>query len=68
MSMRFNADEVLQIAIDIERNGAAFYRRAAQTEQFALSRAALLELAAMEDEHEKRFVEMRQGLTEAERM
>ncbi len=67
MSIRFNSDEMLQIAIDIERNGAAFYRQAAGMEQIALSKAMLLELAAMEEDHEKRFAEMRERLTEAER-
>ncbi len=30
MPQRFNADEIFEIAEQIERNGAAFYRRAAE--------------------------------------
>ena len=67
MSIRLNADEVLEMALDIERSGAAFYKRAADLQESAHIRATLLELAAMEEDHERRFVEMRQGLTEAER-
>jgi rubrerythrin len=62
----FNADEILQMAEQIERNGARFYRRAAA----GVSKAAgkiLLDLADRELEHEKTFAGMRAGLTEAER-
>jgi len=67
MSMGFNADEVLEMALEIERNGADFYKRAAELEQSKPARAALLELAAMEEDHERTFAEMRAGLTEEER-
>lgn len=67
MSLRFNADEILEIAIDIERNGAAFYQQAASLQQAASARAMLLELAAMEADHEQTFAHMKAGLTEAER-
>jgi rubrerythrin len=67
MSMGFNADEVLEMALEIERNGADFYKRAAELGQMSKARAALLELAAMEEDHERTFAEMRAGLTEEER-
>jgi rubrerythrin len=67
MRVRFNVDEVLEIAQQIERNGADFYRRAAELQQDASARAMLQELAAMEEEHEKTFSEMRAGLTDDER-
>jgi rubrerythrin len=67
MKVRFNVDEVLEIAQQIERNGADFYRRAAELQQDASARAMLQELAAMEEEHEKTFSEMRAGLTDDER-
>jgi len=67
MSMRFTADEVFEMALQIERNGAAFYERAAELEQDAHARNTLLELAAMEEEHEQSFTEMRAELTEQER-
>ena len=60
--MKFNVDEVFEIALQIERNGQKFYRRAAE---FApASTARFFEgLAAMEDDHEQTFSEMRQKLT-----
>jgi rubrerythrin len=65
--MRFNADDVLEMALEIERNGAAFYTRAADLVQEVGARDTLLELAAMERDHEKTFGGMRQGLTAEER-
>jgi rubrerythrin len=66
MGMPFNADEVFEMAEQIERNGARFYRAAA--EKFPEVNQLLLELAAMEDKHEKTFAAMRAELsgTEAE--
>jgi rubrerythrin len=66
MGMPFNADEVFEMAEQIERNGARFYRAAA--EKFSEVGQLLLELAAMEDQHEKTFKGMREELsgTEAE--
>jgi rubrerythrin len=67
MSLRFNADEILEVALDIERNGAAFYREAATLQQAESAKAMLLELAAMEEDHEQTFKQMREGLTQTER-
>ncbi len=66
MGMPFNADEVFEMAEQIERNGARFYRAAA--EKFPEVSQLLLELAVMEDNHEKTFAAMRTELsgTEAE--
>ncbi|MBN1806771.1 MAG: ferritin family protein [Sedimentisphaerales bacterium] len=66
MGMPFTADEVFEMAEQIERNGAKFYRAAA--EKFPTVSQLLLELAAMEDNHEKTFIAMRSELsgTEAE--
>jgi len=61
MGMPFNADEVFEMAEQIERNGAKFYRAAA--EKFPAVREILLGLAAMEDEHEKTFADMRAELS-----
>ena len=38
MSIRFNADEVLAMAIKTEENGAAFYRKAAVFDDVAAAR------------------------------
>jgi rubrerythrin len=59
MSTPFNADEILEMAEQIERNGARFYRRAAEGAVDPRNRQLLLDLAAAEDEHEKVFASMR---------
>ena len=64
MSMPFNADEVFEMAEQIERNGAKFYRGAAK--KFPQVSDLLLDLAAMEDEHEKTFKAMRAELSDSE--
>jgi rubrerythrin len=67
MTIPFSADEVLQMAEQIERNGSRFYRRAAQGFADSRARQQLLDLAAMEDEHEKVFASMRSDLSPQER-
>jgi len=66
MSIYFNPDEVLEMAEQIERNGARFYRQAAQEAHDGEARALLQSLAAMEDGHEKVFVMMRANLKKEE--
>ena len=67
MSIQFNADEVFQMAEQIERNGKDFYTRAADRTAESRTAQFLLGLAAMEAEHEKIFAGMRAGLTDQER-
>ena len=62
MSIPFNADEIFEMAEQIERNGARFYRRAAEGAVDPRNRQLLLDLAAMEEEHEKVFASMRSDL------
>ncbi len=64
MGMPFNADEVFEMAEQIERNGARFYRAAAK--KFSGLQQLLSDLAAMEDEHEKTFAAMRSELSGTE--
>jgi len=65
MAIRFNADEVFEMAEKIEVNGAAFYRRAAALHaQDKESVAFLTRLAEMEDEHRATFAAMRAELPE----
>lgn len=66
MGIDFNADEIFEIAEQIERNGAAFYRKAAEAFVGDQTRSLLLDLARMEDDHKKTFSEMRQGLSKEE--
>ncbi|MBC8379514.1 MAG: ferritin family protein [Planctomycetes bacterium] len=67
MGITFNADEVFEMAEEIERNGAKFYREAAKKTSDADIKKMLLDLAAMEDGHEKTFIEMRKELSAAEK-
>ena len=64
MAMPFNADEVFEMAEQIERNGGTFYRAAA--EKFPAVSEMLLGLAAMEDQHLKTFANMRAELSGTE--
>jgi len=66
MSYDFNADDVFEMAEQIEKNGAAFYRKAAESVSDPDARQFLDGLAAMEDDHEKTFSSMRKKLTETE--
>ena len=67
MSITFNADEIFEMAEQIERNGAKFYREAAGNSSDADVKEMLLSLAAMEDGHEKTFIQMRQELSAEEK-
>ncbi|GAB4291312.1 MAG: ferritin family protein [Myxococcota bacterium] len=65
MSNNFNADEIFEIAEQIERNGAKFYRRAAEVfkEKNADASKLLVDLAKMEEDHERIFARMRRELS-----
>jgi rubrerythrin len=63
----FNADEIFEMAEQLERNGSKFYRNAAETITLPEESALLLKLAAMEDEHEKTFQRMRSELGDQEK-
>ncbi|RLJ16594.1 rubrerythrin [bacterium endosymbiont of Escarpia laminata] len=68
MSFEFNADEVFEMAEQIERNGAEFYRKAAGTViGDPAGRDFLIELARMEEEHEDVFSDIRKSLTDDQR-
>ncbi|MBW2147401.1 MAG: ferritin family protein [Deltaproteobacteria bacterium] len=67
MGFDFNADEIFEVAGQIERNGAGFYRRAAKGATDSRTRKLLLDLAGMEDEHEKIFASIRADLFDQER-
>ncbi len=67
MSIQFNADEIFEMAEQIERNGARFYRKAAEGFEDAGTRDTLLNLASREDEHLKTFADMRASLPNKDR-
>ncbi|HSV26719.1 MAG TPA: ferritin family protein [Sedimentisphaerales bacterium] len=62
MAITFNPDEVFEMAIEIERRGARFYRHAAENSQDAKAVEMFLNLCEMEKGHESTFVEMRKEL------
>jgi rubrerythrin len=63
----FNADEIFEMAEQLERNGSKFYRDAAGSVALPAEKDLLLKLAVMEDEHEKTFQAMRSELGEQEK-
>ena len=67
MSVPLNADEIFAIAEQIERNADRFYRGAAQATDDSGLRKKLLDLAAMENEHEKVLGAMRASLSPQDR-
>ncbi|MBN1841458.1 MAG: ferritin family protein [Deltaproteobacteria bacterium] len=62
MIYRFNADEVFQIAIDIEENGKRFYEKAMDIVDNSDVKAVLRSLAKDEAKHLKRFAELKAQL------
>lgn len=66
MPNEFNADDILEMAVMIERNGAIFYRDAAKIVDDDKQKKFLSDLAAMEDDHEKTFSDMRKDLEKEE--
>lgn len=67
MSHAFNADEILEMAEQIERNGASFYRESADNAGDEEARQFLLQLARMEDNHLRTFTNMRAQLSGKEK-
>lgn len=67
MAYNFNADEVFKVAIRIEENGAAFYRKAASLQKEEANQTFLEQLAKMEDSHKLSFEKMQKELSEMEK-
>jgi rubrerythrin len=59
MGLLFDADEIFEIAEEVERNGAKFYRKAAKNASDKQIKDTLLQFAAMEDAHEVTFAAIR---------
>lgn len=62
MGIAFNADEVFQIAVKIEQNGAVFYRKAATIVKDPKSKEILETLAFYEHQHESLFANLRDAV------
>lgn len=67
MSITFSADEIFEMAEQIERNAGRFYREAAKNTSDKKIKLMLLDMAAMEDGHLKTFEEMRKQLSRGEK-
>jgi rubrerythrin len=63
MNLFFNAEEIFKIAIQIEQNGQAFYKHAAELFKGEIKQR-LLGLAAMEETHEKFFTQLKASVCE----
>jgi len=62
MVVNLNASEIFEIAVQIERNGAKFYRRAAELFDDSRIRNLFLRLVDWEIAHEQVFADMRNEL------
>ena len=58
----YTADELFEIAEDIEREGEVFYKRAAKHTRKVASRKLYLDLAADEKQHRQLFRQMRKKM------
>ncbi len=67
MGNEFNANDIFEIAKQIEINGAKFYRTAANRVDEDIHKQFLLGLAEMEDTHEQTFADMQKNLSTAEK-
>ena len=63
MGISFNADEVFEMAMDIERNGEAYYRKAAELASDPEVRKVFEYLAEDENKHWETFRQMRESLS-----
>ncbi len=66
MDFNFSADEIFEMAKQLERNGAAFYKKAAETVEGDVEKKFLLHLALMEEAHEQIFNAMQNELGKSE--
>lgn len=64
MANEFNANDIFEIAIKIEQNGAIFYRDASKQVDKEKDKQFLLDLARMEDNHKATFANMQKELND----
>ena len=67
MTNTFNAFEILEMAEEIERNGAKFYRQAAKNTSDKKAKQMLLGMADMETGHLETFHNMKAQLSDKEK-
>jgi len=68
MAIRFNADEIFEIAEKIEQNGVSFYRSAAEMFKGKKEADLFNQLASMEEQHRLIFAAMRSEATKLKDM
>ncbi len=66
MAQVYDPDEIFEMALQMERNGAAFYKNAARDVSDDSHKFLLISLSEMEVEHEKTFGVLKAELTEGE--
>ncbi len=62
MSISFNADEVFEMGMDVETNGQAYYRKAAELSKNDEIKKVFLRLMEEEKKHYETFKELREAL------
>lgn len=62
MSISFNADEVFEMGMDVETNGAAYYRKAAELSKDEGIKKVFLHLMEEEKKHYDTFKKLREAL------
>ncbi len=67
MGISFNADEIFEMAVEIERNAAGFYTEAAKKAPDEKTKKMFLDMASMEKGHVDTFELMRKELSEQEK-
>jgi rubrerythrin len=67
MAYDFNVDEIFEMAEQIERNGARFYRKIAEGSPKGDVRNLFLKFAKMEEGHERVFISMRAKLSDKDK-
>ena len=67
MMYGFNAHEIFEMAEQIERNGAAFYKSASEATDEASAEDFLSSLSEMEREHEKTFARLKSELSDKDK-
>ena len=65
MPQEFNLDEIFTIAVDIEKNGETFYRKAAELTKEKNAKKLLADLADWEKGHIKIFSDLRARMLDA---
>lgn len=63
MNISFNADEVFEMGMDVEANGEAYYRRAAELAKDDGTKKVFLMLMEEEKKHYETFKRLREGLS-----